>query len=285
MECSDCNKILNNEPVAYCEKCEEYYCMDCCYKHVNHGIVFFRYENKQLHKINVGVSGAGGGDIHDKFYEDKQWILTQKQCEHAESILENNKPLFFCEDGKIRCYECFYKDNLNLADPILKLYDKNEFMWLIPITYDPHDINFDIICDNEGIKGQPINLNIFIKNNKKYPITELCVNIESFANNVENYWWESDERNYLILTKVHVDSIDSGKEICIPLTVYIPLDGEVKEYDFVDFSFADEYYEFPKNIKKLNVPNNLKIFVSFSYKTYSGFGYYSYVKINKVKLK
>lgn len=270
LRCRGCNKQLNNNDLAYCEKCEEYYCMECCYKHVNHGIVFFRYENEKLNKINVGVSGAGGGDIHDKFYEKNNWIMTQKTCEHAINILENNKPLFFCEDGKIRCYECFFDEKINIADPILKV-NTDTFMWLLPYTYDPYDLEFEFECDNKGIKGQSINSSIIIKNNKKFPITDLCIKVESFADDIDNYWMESSESRCLISTKIPIGIIDSQKEIKIPLKIYIPKDDEVKEYDFVDYSFADEYSEFPNDTKKLKVPNNLKLFVCFSYRTISGF--------------
>lgn len=281
LRCSDCNKQLNNEEITYCEKCEKYYCMECCYKHSNHGIVFFRYENEQLYKIHVGVSGAGGGDIHDKFYEENKWILTRKKCEHATKMLENNKPLFFCEDGKIRCNECFYSEKLNIADPILKV-NSEKFMWLIPSTYDPYNIEFKFECDKEGMKGEYINLNIFIKNNKKFPITNLCINVESFANDFDSKWWESDESQCLFLTKIYVNTIKSEKEIHIPLKIYIPQDDEVKEYDFVE---SDEYYEFPAEINKLKVPNNLKIFLNFTYTTSSGFDYWSYTKEAIVRIK
>lgn len=283
LRCCECNKELNNEDITYCEKCEEYYCMECSYKHVNHGIVFFRYENEKLKRILVGVSGAGGGDIHYKFYEKNNWISTRKTCEHAENMLKNNKPLFFCEDGKIRCHECFYEEKIDKADPILKVNDEL-FMWLIPYTYDPYDLEFDFECDEKGIKGQYINSKIIIGNNKKFPITDLCIQVESFANDIDNYWEESNESQCLISTKVTIDKIDSKKEIEIPLKIYIPQDYEVKEYDFVDFSFEEEYYGFQEDVKTLKVPKDLKIFVSFSYRSSSGFNYHSYVKSKIIKI-
>lgn len=285
MKCFSCGKKIDDEPVAFCEKCEKYYCMDCCHKHINHGIIFFRNKNDSLQDIDVGVSGAGGGDIHEKFYEDTKWILSQKRCSHAIDKLNEYKPLFFCEDGIIRCPDCFFNSNVTRVDPILKLTDKDKFMWLIPCTYNPYNLKFDVECVDTSIKGHSIDLKIFIENNREYSIKDIEVTVEAFANDVSNYWWDADESKCLILTKVHMDSITPGKIICLPLQVRVPLDGEIKENDFIDFSFTDEYYEFPSENKKLNVPDILKLYSSFSYKSCTGFEYYSYVECNEIKLK
>lgn len=284
MKCSDCGKTLKKY-FAFSEKNEKYYCMDCCYKYVNKGIVFFKCKNNKLIRLNVGVSGAGGGDIHDKFYENNKWLLThEKICEHALSKFNENKPIFFCEDRIILCPDCFYKSNFDIADPILKL-NANKFMWLIPYTYDPYNLKFDFTCDNTGIKGNCVNLNLSIENNRKYPITDICIKIEAFAQDIEHYWGEANPTKYLILKKIHIESINPKEEIHLPLECYIPLDDEVKDNDFNDYPFEDEYYEFQEPNKKLKVPNNLKIFVHFSYKSYTGFRYYSYVKSKEIKLK
>ena len=128
-------------------------------------------------------------------------------------------------------------------------------------------------------------MNLSIENNRKYPITDICIKIEAFAQDIEHYWGEANPTKYLILKKIPIESINPKEEIHLPLDCYIPLDDEVKENDFNDYPFEDEYYEFQEPNKKLKVPNNLKIFVHFSYKSYTGFQYYSYVKSKEIKLK
>ena len=54
MNCCNCNKELDNEIIAFCEKCEEYYCMKCTKDH-NHGLSFFEYKNNDEYKNCIPI--------------------------------------------------------------------------------------------------------------------------------------------------------------------------------------------------------------------------------------
>ena len=88
MKCDSCGKTLKDGIIAFCEKCEKYYCMNCYTKHRNHGIIFKRFRDGILTNINTGVSAAGIGDTHHKFYKDIEWFLRHDLCEHAEEKME-----------------------------------------------------------------------------------------------------------------------------------------------------------------------------------------------------
>ena len=82
MNCCNCNKELDNEIIAFCEKCEEYYCMNCTKNH-NHGLSFFEYKDNEKYLIPIGFTAAGPNDRHTQFYYEKEWILNNLGCEHV----------------------------------------------------------------------------------------------------------------------------------------------------------------------------------------------------------
>lgn len=154
MKCSDCNKDLNNELIAFCEKCEKYYCIKCSMKHKTHGLTFARLENDNINKINTGVGGAGPVDRHFQFYNDYEWILQKRHCPHVEEMMELGYPIFRCEDGKIRCAQCFFTSKITLADPLIKTENKNKLMYLLTNKFKPINLDFQFNCEKNGIKGK-----------------------------------------------------------------------------------------------------------------------------------
>ena len=290
MNCDSCGKILKDELVAYCEKCEKFYCMNCYTKHRNHKLVFKRLTNDVLTNINTGISGAGIGDTHHKFYTDEEWILRHQLCGHAKEDMELGKVIFYCEDSKIRCSKCFYESKMNNADPIMK-NDENKLMLLLTRTYEPQNLEFTFKCDNEGIKGNEITLNLTIINNKLHDIKDIDVNIESFSANILpentslNAYREQMYSKYLINKTFHFDVIKSKKQLKVELKVKIPKDGEIKENQFVNFTIDEKMENEYVKEGLLKVPNELMVYAQFSYKTYSGFKYWSYVEKDIVNLK
>ncbi|MDO5860827.1 hypothetical protein [Methanobrevibacter sp.] len=285
MKCSDCGKTLNNEPIAYSEKYEKFYCMDCCHKHVNHALTFHFYENNKLRNLLVGVSGAGIGDIHHKFYTNEEWILRHPKCPHLEDIDDLNIPMFYCKDNVVRCSDCLYDEHIKLADPLLKdessMDEYGEFMWLLPFTYEPHNLNFIFECDDKAVKGEYIDANIFLENNKNHPIHDINFSIESFSANPlyenEPFLWYL-ERNYsktIISEKYHFDTLNSKDRLNLHVQIRMPRDGEIKENQFYEDSNGDG----------LNIPEDLMIFTRFDYKTFHGYKYCSDVKYDMIKVK
>lgn len=290
MNCDSCGKILKDELVAYCEKCEKFYCMNCYTKHRNHKLIFKRLANDVLTNINTGISGAGIGDTHHKFYTDEEWILRHSLCLHAKEDMELGKVIFYCEDNKIRCSKCFYESKMNNADPIMK-NDENKLMLLLTHTYEPQNLEFTFKCDKEGIKGNEITLNLTIINNKLHDIKDIDINIESFSANLLpentslNAYREQMNSKYLINKTFHFDVIKSKKQLKVELKVKIPKDGEIKVNQFVNFTINEELENEYVKGGFLKVPNELMIYAQFSYKTYSGFKYWSYVESDIVNLK
>lgn len=288
MKCDSCKRTLNDELVAFCEKCEKYYCMNCYTKHRNHKLIFNRLENGVLTKINTGISGAGINDTHHKYYTDEQTILRRRHCEHVKEDIESGKVIFRCEDGKVRCAECFYESKINNADPIMKT-DENRLMLLLTRTYEPQNLEFEFDCDDEGTKGEEITLNLGITNNKLHDISDINVEIEAFAadplpeNTSLNMYREQMYSKYLLFKKFHFDEIKSKEAFKIELKVKIPEDGEIEKKQFTSFDegTSDEYVKG----ETLNVPDRLMIYAHFTYKTCSGFRYWSYVETDIVNLK
>ena len=288
MKCNSCGKTLNDEMIAFCEKCEKHYCMDCYTKHRNHKLIFKRLENDILTRINTGITGAGINDTHHKHYTDEQTVLRRRCCEHVKEDMELGKVIFRCEDGKVRCAECFYKSKINNADPIMKT-DENKLMLLLTHTYEPQNLEFEFNCDDEGTKGEEITLNLAITNNKLHDIEDININIEAFAaeplpeNTSLNMYREQMYSKYLLFKKFHFDEIKSKEPFKIELEVKIPKDGEIEKNQFTDFYEGMEN-EYEKN-ETLTVPDKLMIYAHFTYKTCSGFRYWSYVESDVVNLK
>lgn len=289
MKCSNCERNLNDEIIAFCEKCEKYFCMECSSKHNSHRLTFARLENNNLIKINTGVSGAGIGDIHHKFYTDFEWISRKRKCEHVDSMIKSYYPIFFCEDGKIRCFNCFYESGITLTDPLIKI-DDERLMWLLPHTYEPYNLDFIFNCDEVGVKGEEINLSLIIQNNKQNPIEDINVHVQSFAaeplpDNISFLeYFDGLYPNQIIFKKFHFDTLDSGKNLKIDFKLRIPLDFEIKEGQFCNYSFDDKDDEYCVE-GFLKIPNSLMIYADFDYKSCSGFRYYSSTECNRVNLK
>lgn len=290
MKCANCKKTLKDEIVAYCEKCEEIYCMNCCKGHT-HGLSFMKYENNKITTIPIGLTGMGFFENHHKFYLESNDILKNSICPHAKDSLKEGKPIFKCEDGKIRCGECFYNSKMKTIQPFLKLNDENKLIWLLPSTFDPFNLNFIFNCDNEGIKGESINANIKIENNKKNAIDNINIFIGALAadpcptNKPYELYLDDLYPFYLICKNFHFNSIDSNDILNIDFKLDIPRDCEIKISQFVQFyeeNGSDNIY-----CKKgfLNVPENLMIYACFSYKTYSDHRFISNIETDIVKLK
>lgn len=289
MKCDSCEKTLNNETITFCEKCEKYYCMNCSIKHKHNEFSFFKLTDNNLIKINTGISGAGIGDTHHKFYTNEEWVSRHRQCKHVEKEMEMGKPIFYCEDGKIRCSECIYESNITNADPIMKNED-NKLALLLTHTFEPQNLEFRFECDNEGIKGEEVTLNLIIENNKKHDINDIDICIESFAaeplpeNANLNMYREEMHSKYLIYKKINIPLIKAKERKTIELEVKIPKDDEIEENQFIDFEI-DGIENTNRNPKSLKVPNELMIYAQFTYKTVSGFKYWSYAEGAIVKLK
>lgn len=288
MECSDCGKDLNDGIISFCEKCERYYCMDCSRKHNNHRLTFARLDNNQLIDINTGVSGAGVGDIHHKFFTDLEWVSRKSKCNHVDVMIESGYPIFLCEDGQLRCFNCFYESGITLTDPLIKVGDER-LMWLLPHTYEPCNLNFSFNCDKQAVKGEDINLSLTIQNHKQNPINDINIQVQSFAadplpDNIPFFeYFDGLYQNYLIFKEFHFDILDPGNDLKIDFKVKIPLDFEIKKEQFCDFS-VDEDDKYSNN-GFLKLPDNLMIYASFNYKTVSGFRYYSDIEANIIELK
>lgn len=285
MKCSDCGKTLTEGPIAYSEKYETFYCINCAKEHVKHALTFFIYENKNLIPLDVGLSGAGPTDIHHKFYTDDEWVFRHITCSHLVCGSDLDKVIFYCEDGKIRCSDCLYEDNIHFADPLLR--DKSstdefgDIMWLLPFTYEPYNLDFIFECDNHGIRGEHINVEIMLKNNKKLPICDINFDVESFSadplseNESFSYYLEKNFSRTLILKKLHFDKLEPDNKLKINFEIKIPLDGEIKE---------NQFYGVPSK-NGLNVPNELMVFARFNYKTAVGYLHKSEIEHVILKIK
>ena len=276
MNCDLCGETLKNGIIAFCEKCEKYYCMNCYTKHRKHQLIFKRLSEGRVTNINTGISGAGIGDTHQKFYKDENWVLRHHLCEHVKEDMELGKVIFYCSDGNIRCSKCFYESNLNKADPIMK-NDENKLLLLLTHTYEPQNLEFTFDCDDEGIKGEEIGLHLTIINNKLHDIEDINIDIEAFAakplpkNTSLNMYRETMQSKYLILKTFHYDVIKSKTEFKIELKVRIPKNREINKNQIVNLVIDDKIKNEYVQDALLNVPDNLMIYAHFSYKTYSGF--------------
>ena len=56
MKCADCGKEIDNTVIAYCEKCEKYYCMDCASNN-HHHINLFSNNRLRFYPVKDGVKG------------------------------------------------------------------------------------------------------------------------------------------------------------------------------------------------------------------------------------
>ena len=289
MRCDNCNKDLNNEIIAYCEKCEEIYCMSCCKGH-SHGLSFMRYERGQCSTIGIGITGMGYIDVHEKLYCDCDEILENSKCEHVEKKMNEGQPIFSCEDGMIRCSECFYNSDMKTIRPLIKLNDTNKLIWLIPSSFDPLNLNFQFTCDDKGIKGEHINANIKIENNKKNPINDVNIAVYAFSadpcpnNMTYGEYTEDLYPYYLIIKHLYVDSINSYDVLDIDFKLKIPKDGVIKINQFEEFYIVDESENIYCNGGRLDVPDNLMFYTCFSYKTYSNHVFVSYIETDVVNM-
>lgn len=170
MKCSECGRELKKY-FTFSEKNELYYCMNCCHKHVNDDLVYLKWKNNQLKRLKVDVGGAGLGKPFHKHYVNFEWVLRHNRCEHLQDANDIKYPIFYCSDGKLRCSECLYEENIENADPLMKSDSPNEngddILLQLPFTYEPHNLEFSFNCDSTGVKGGEINTKIIIENNKK----------------------------------------------------------------------------------------------------------------------
>lgn len=289
MKCANCNRTLKNEIIAFCEKCEEMYSMNCCKDH-SHGLTFIEYENDKLTTIPIGLTGMGYFDNHHKFYLEHKEILKHQKCSHVEDKLNKGLPIFMCEDGKIRCGDCFYNSNMETIQPYLKLNNKDKLIWLLPSTIDPFNLDFKFRCDDKGKKGESINVNIKIKNNKKNPIKQIDIFIGALAanpcpkNSSCSEYLDDLNPYYLICKDLHFNSIKSSDTLDIDFKLKIPKDKEIKINQFVEFYVEERLDNAYSENGLLNVPENLMIYTCFSYKTFSEHTFISYIETNIVNV-
>lgn len=286
--CSKCNKELDNEIIAFCEKCEKYYCMNCTKGH-NHGLSFFEYKEGKKTLIKIGFTAAGPNDTHKQFYFEEKWILDNLGCEHAFEKLDASFPIFQCEDDKFYCAECFYKSNLKYIRPLMKSEDET-ILSLLPYKFHPYNLDFKITCD-DGIKGEFIKSRLSIKNNKKNDITDINIVIEAFAaeplpEDGDYVSYYDEIYPYCILHKeLYHDLIKSQDSLTIDTKLNIPLDGEIKKCQFMKYPYDDGQTNNYCENGFLNIPEKLMIYAEFTYKTCSGHTFNSYVETNLVNLK
>lgn len=289
MKCNKCNKNITKGFIAFCEKCERYFCMNCLSQHKHHEFSFLKVKNGKIsYRINTGISAAGIGMRYSKQYQDEEWVYRHQNCGHIRNTINKNQPIFYCIDGKIRCVDCFYNSNLDFADPMIKV-ENNKFLFLLTHNYEPHNLNFKFLCDNIGTKGKESKLTFSIENNKIHKIKDITVIIEAYAakpvpQNESYYWYvEMINSNCILYEKFHFDSIRSNVTLKKELNIRIPNDFEIKKNTFFDTPRDTEKNEFEEN-GFLKVPNNLMIYAHFTYKTHSDFQYYSEVKNSIIKL-
>ena len=288
MNCFKCNKEFDDEIIAFCEKCEEYYCMKCTKGH-NHGLTFFEYKNGEKYLIPIGFTAAGPNDRHCQFYYEEEWILKNLGCEHVIKKLNAGLPIFNCENNKFYCNECFHNSKLKYIIPLMKSKD-GIIRSLIPHKFLPFNLDFNITCDN-GTKGKYINSRISIKNNKKNDITDIKIIIESFAaeplpkNESYDIYFDEIYPFRILYKELHHDLIKSGDNLTLDIKLDIPSDGEIKKGELLK-----EYYDNGTTNKycdnnRLNIPQELMIYAYFTYKTCSENTFYSYVETSITKIK
>ncbi|WP_296851860.1 hypothetical protein [uncultured Methanobrevibacter sp.] len=291
MKCSDCNKDLKDELIAFCEKCEKYYCIKCSIKHKTHGLTFARLKNDKINKINTGVGGAGPVDRHFQFYNDYGWILQKRRCSHVKEMMELGYPIFRCKDGKIRCAQCFFDSKITLADPLIKTEEKNKLMYLLTSKFKPTNLNFQFNCEKNGIKGQEINSKFKIVNNKIHPITDMNLRIEAFAadpipeNASFDEFKESLYQKYIVSKEVNINQIDPKETFSQNVKIKIPKDYEIKKGQICGFVIKDNRKD--KYLKNgfLKIPDKLMIYSHFTYNTYLGFKSWSKVEKTTIELR
>ncbi|WP_405268525.1 hypothetical protein [Methanobrevibacter sp.] len=289
MNCCNCNKELDNEIIAFCEKCEEYYCMKCTKGHNHHGLSFFEYKNNEKYLIPIGFTAAGPNDRHTQFYYEKEWILNNLGCEHVLKKLNEGLPVFNCENNKFYCDQCFHDSKLKYIRPLMKSED-GIIQSLIPYKFHPFNLDFNFSCD-DGTKGKSINSRISIKNNKKNDITDIKIVIESYAadplpkNKSYDMYLDKIYPYYILCKELHHDLIKSEGILTIDIKLDIPLDGEIKKGQFLKEYYDDGTTNNYCENGLLNIPKELMIYAYFTYKTCSGNTFYSYVKTDIINIK
>ncbi|MEE0025253.1 hypothetical protein [Methanobrevibacter sp.] len=288
MKCAECKKELNNELIAFCEKCEKYYCISCSSNH-GHKLSFCDYTNNKLTTIPIGITAAGINYTHRQFYFEKEIILNKMGCEHIIDKLDNGLPIFEGEDNLFYCSNCFYNSKLKYIRPVMKSNDGQIFS-IIPNKIPPFNLDFKFNCEKLGTKGQTIKSRILIRNNKENPITDVEMIIESFAADplpadIPYPHYYDKIYPYCIFKKRIKQNIIESKEIFnIEVKLDIPLDGEIKKNQFLQFYDENKDNKF-LNEELLNIPEKLMIYAQFSYKTCPGNKFFSYLETDIVNIK
>lgn len=301
MKCNDCGREIKRY-FTFSEKAEVYYCIDCCHNHVDDDLVYIKIKNKQLIRLNVGVSGAGIGNQFQKHYTNEEWILRHERCEHLQDFNNLKYPMFYCMDGKLRCSECLFDEDIDRADPLMKNEfvneNKNNILRQLPFTYEPHNLEFSFECDENGVEGKEINGKVIIKNNKKFPIKDIKLIIESFSappwdgNKPYGIHCENNYSKLIIFKEFKIDLIESNDFIEISTMLKIPKADEIKENQFLNNIYRDSLEQQNKGtvnsnklLNPLKIPNELMVFAKFNYKSYSEYEYKSTIETKLVNIK
>lgn len=278
--------------------------MNCCHKHVNDDLVYLKWKNNQLKRLKVDVGGAGLGKPFHKHYVNFEWVLRHNRCEHLQDANDIKYPIFYCSDGKLRCSECLYEENIENADPLMKSDSPNEngddILLQLPFTYEPHNLEFSFNCDSTGVKGGEINTKIIIENNKKHPIRDVILTIESFAapiwdgNKPYGRHYENNSSKLILLKEFKIDLIESNDSLEILSKLKIPQDNEIQENQLINSIYGETSTDDEtdnlstsenSSAESLKIPDNLMIFAKFNYKTVSGYEYKSTLETEIVKIR
>ena len=161
---------------------------------------------------------------------------------------------------------------------------------IIPNKIPPFNLDFKFYCEKVGTKGQTIKSRILIKNNKKNPITNIEIIIESFATDPlpadmsYPHYYDKIYPYCIFKKRIKQDIIESKKIFDIKLELDIPLDREIKKNKFLEFYDKNRDNRF-LNEELLNIPEKLMIYAQFSYKTCSGNKFFSYLETDLVNIK
>ena len=272
LKCEECDAILNNELIAYCENCEKYLCIQCSLKHKMQNLVYIKKKKEKLEILDIGVSGAGFMEPYQTIYTPINWFDKQNfACKHSKNYFKKGYPVFYDYNGNIFCHECFYKSEDNLCDPYILIESKNNAKCLFPFTYKPSNINILFNGENYGAKGEKSQFSIFIENNKKNTIYDLDILIEGYACETmkKNMLYEEfSEINFdkkIITHNIKIDKIQGKSSKNINFELKIPTDEEIND--------------------ELTIPNNLTLYAVFNYKTISKYRYlFHYIGKHTVKL-
>lgn len=278
--------------------------MDCCHKHVNDDLVYLKCENNRLKRLKVEVGAAGLGNPFQKHFVGSEWVLRHNRCNHLQDVDYIKYPIFYCYDGKLRCLECLNEENIEIATPLMKNDNPNEYgndiLLQLPFTYEPHNLEFSFDCDSTGIKGEKINGKIIIKNNKKHPIREIKLSIESFAvppwdgNKPYGRYYNQNSSKMIFFKEFIVDLIESNDILEISTKIRIPKDNEIQKNQLFNNLYGEtsnddenDYLSISENSSSelLKIPDNLMIFAKFDYKTVSGYKYNSAIETETVNIR